>query len=895
VVGPIVGGVIATAFVEVLLKAQQFEQEVRSEVEAPLKRLGTSAQQAGADVDKGLRTATSSGTLRKLGDDAETAGNRINQGLLKGVSGGVTQLRGALPGVGGALDALGASAGSMSELVATGLAGAGAAFVAFGVKSVASFQESAQEVLHFKEVTGTTADEASRLVAVADDMGVSADDLSRSFGFLARSIATSPQKLEQLGVAIAHTNDGGVDLQNTFVNVIRALDGIQDPTTRAQVAQQAFGRSWQGIVKLIDEGASNIQDALASVPEFQRFNDADLKSSEDFRHSLDDLGDAVTGLERSLGEGLIPVLTDGAKQLTAITEAAIQAADVIGNFRSAVAKRAEKSDFFGDFLKGWRALTGAQLDNSQAAAKQETAQEKLNAAGQAASGLFDGIVAGNIAIAQSSGQVNIALDATTVALGDAGLEASHNLTILAAQTVAYDANTIAAGDAGAAYEKNAAAAKTAAEDQKALGAALVKVNSTWNEQAQAVSALSTVFAVQNETLFGAADAVAGVQDANGKLLESWKKNGVALGALNETGRTNLKLTEDLRNAIGVDLGQALLNAHGNYQAVTDTATKYRTEIEAEGKAAGLTKAQVQSYIAQLGLTPKDVQTLIRMSGQEEAHQKLLLLQGDLSHLTGEQFAQYTLAVDQGDFAKAEALVVKASQPVKVPFGADPTDFANQTGDAKKTAAEPTTSPLLTDTGPYDKDTGFAKQTAAQPATSTFLVDAGPYTSGVRGAKDAAVVAVTSPFHSDTAPYSGTINVAKNAAAASVFSELHGNTDPYDSAVGRAKAAAARSVTSDLNVRVHVDRFKIVPFQHGGPLAAGQVGLVGERGPELFMPGVSGQVISNAQLMTALSGVRGSLGRTVEFNFHGPVSFGSDRNAAVSDLSWFARWRMRTVA
>jgi len=40
----------------------------------------------------------------------------------------------------------------------------------------------------------------------------------------------------------------------------------------------------------------------------------------------------------------------------------------------------------------------------------------------------------------------------------------------------------------------------------------------------------------------------------------------------------------------------------------------------------------------------------------------------------------------------------------------------------------------------------------------------------------------------------------------------------------------------------------IPRQHGGPVRAGEAYLVGERGPELFVPGGSGQIVSNSQMI-----------------------------------------------
>jgi hypothetical protein len=50
--------------------------------------------------------------------------------------------------------------------------------------------------------------------------------------------------------------------------------------------------------------------------------------------------------------------------------------------------------------------------------------------------------------------------------------------------------------------------------------------------------------------------------------------------------------------------------------------------------------------------------------------------------------------------------------------------------------------------------------------------------------------------------------------------------------------------------------KPIPQQHGGPVRAGQPYIVGEVGAELFIPDVSGMIVSNASLMKALSQLQG---------------------------------------
>lgn len=49
---------------------------------------------------------------------------------------------------------------------------------------------------------------------------------------------------------------------------------------------------------------------------------------------------------------------------------------------------------------------------------------------------------------------------------------------------------------------------------------------------------------------------------------------------------------------------------------------------------------------------------------------------------------------------------------------------------------------------------------------------------------------------------------------------------------------------------------------GGPVAASTAYLVGEQGPELFIPNSAGQIIPNGELPMASSGVRGGDGASV---------------------------------
>lgn len=280
-------------------------------------------------------------SLGRIGAAAEDLGSKFHK---------------ALPGAAGDLQSFGAKLSGTADLFGAALPAAvvvgGVAIGAFAAKATADFQNLAQETLHFQQVAGGTAEEASRWVQTADDFGVSTEQLSGAMGKFEVSIGKSPEKLAALGVEIAHTKDGGVDLTGTFFNVIDAYNATSDETQKATIAQAAFGKQWQGLVKLLDAGSESVRSDFKSINDAQIFDQKDLQASEDFRLAMDDLSDKLQGLELTIGGAVVPELTrmadalgtvydisqkvSGSSGMGAVTNAFLEAADPIKQGTNAV-------------------------------------------------------------------------------------------------------------------------------------------------------------------------------------------------------------------------------------------------------------------------------------------------------------------------------------------------------------------------------------------------------------------------------------------------------------------------------------------------------------------------------------------------------------------------------
>lgn len=245
------------------------------------------------------------------------------KGFKKGVheaEGALSKFGHGLGGVGGPAGKLGQGVGELSHIMGKGLAlgalAGAAALGEFGKKAVEAFQGPAQAILHFKQVSGSTAIEASKFVAVGKLYGVTAEDLSTAIGKMNKTVGATPEKFKALNIELGKDARGGYDAQKTFLNVVAAYNATNDASKRALIGATAFGKGWQSVVKLLDTGTGKLSDDFAKVRDSELFDDKALEKSEEFRKSTHELGVAMEGLERKIGEALIPTLIKAAEKAT---------------------------------------------------------------------------------------------------------------------------------------------------------------------------------------------------------------------------------------------------------------------------------------------------------------------------------------------------------------------------------------------------------------------------------------------------------------------------------------------------------------------------------------------------------------------------------------------------
>jgi hypothetical protein len=184
-------------------------------------------------------------------------------------SNGFSKVRADIAAADGAIGKAKAGASGLGDMLRQNAApaaiAAGGALVAFGVKAVGAFQDAALSAGKFADATGLAVEDASRWIEVAGDLGIEASTIEGSFTKLNLAIANGKPALKDYGVEVVKTKDGVVDANATFLNARSAIAAIEDPTKRAQAAQQLFGKSYTQVAELLEMSAGDVQAALEGV------------------------------------------------------------------------------------------------------------------------------------------------------------------------------------------------------------------------------------------------------------------------------------------------------------------------------------------------------------------------------------------------------------------------------------------------------------------------------------------------------------------------------------------------------------------------------------------------------------------------------------------------------
>jgi hypothetical protein len=217
------------------------------------------------------------GNLKKMEVAANETGGAQGKlaGALKGMVGGANEVVQSLTGM---------------NLAQFSAVGAIIAVTSAVKQAIGEYTSYVQTIDKMAMATGTSTEEMSRLVQVADDFRVETSSL-------------------ETAMKLALQNGFTPTIENLATLADRYVS-IKDPTARAAEMQKIFGRSWADLVPMLEKGGAAIREASAGVSESLIVTEAAKERAEEYRLAMDAWNDAIMGAKYALAEELIPAMTD---------------------------------------------------------------------------------------------------------------------------------------------------------------------------------------------------------------------------------------------------------------------------------------------------------------------------------------------------------------------------------------------------------------------------------------------------------------------------------------------------------------------------------------------------------------------------------------------------------
>jgi hypothetical protein len=322
--------------------------------EAAFLKLDAAAAASGISLERhSVASVAASGKTKELGTTAEQTAGALQKDLRGGVDDIANALGGHLGPVSGTVttgirsmgnEILGAS-GVMK--VAAGAAIVGGVAVlglgAYALESVGKWAALGESVLKFQRLSGTTAEEASRLIYVMGELGISSDTASAAMFKMTRA---DPGKLHDLGVEIAYNADGSQNLAGTLDNVRAAYQATQDPVQRSLILFTAFGKAGQALGPYLAMSAEQLRIFNDEAAKHHAiFTQDELDQAHNYTLATRNMSAAMEGLGLELAKTIVPALTS----LVQVTTSGVESVD---RWATGVEGATKHAGFWNDVLQG---------------------------------------------------------------------------------------------------------------------------------------------------------------------------------------------------------------------------------------------------------------------------------------------------------------------------------------------------------------------------------------------------------------------------------------------------------------------------------------------------------------------------------------------------------------
>lgn len=195
----------------------------------------------------------------------------------------------------------------------------------------AVFKEAIDETVKFTgeanqlaKKLGVTATEASVLNVALGDVHSNAETFASATDKLTKQVRTNESALNDLGLV---TRDAGGHLRNSkdlMLDAIQVLNEYKEGTDRNLAAQVMFGKGAADITPLLKLNKEVMEEAEVKAHALGLVIGVEnVQATLAYRAAMNDVHDVLLGLEKAVGDALLPVLTDLGKWFSDIGPTAV--------------------------------------------------------------------------------------------------------------------------------------------------------------------------------------------------------------------------------------------------------------------------------------------------------------------------------------------------------------------------------------------------------------------------------------------------------------------------------------------------------------------------------------------------------------------------------------------
>ena len=542
------------------------------------------------------------------------------------------------------------------------------AFRAIGKSSDGSSTALSKMGISVTDLGGGASDTDNTVAALAQTVGGFAEAQGKTF---AGSLEIAKAKFGELKESIG----GGVlDVVNPLLNVATAAGEISPAAGDAAGKIGAIGAIGAGLVGSLSVGTGAVMKMKDQFTTLSGEGDnatRKMTGAGKAAGAIAAIGAAIAIYE--IASALNDAAFNAAKYDTALTDLStevIKTGEVSAkSFQKMAEASAKPADSLYDLLtisdtvsKSFK-LDGLTIQFDDAlrvlndlAASGDTAtlQSSLEALTRAQYSLGDGSQASQLAVAGFQNEL-------------AGIEGKLTAT-------AENAQAAAGSVAGLTTEMDLGGDMAAQTEEFLKGYDDQLKKTTMSQDAAAESAKAFADALENTTVID--DLIAGASDMG----STFKTFGTDIAALpKDIDLTKLALggyNEEQQKSIDalVSAGDAnskylsgLIEQGSSVDDVRGKADLLRLGYVKQAQQLGLNDEQTQKYLQTLGLTPEQVETAMKLSGDADARFRIEALQGIIAQTPPERLTNYKAAIDRGDYQGAARELANLAKEKDVPF------------------------------------------------------------------------------------------------------------------------------------------------------------------------------------------------------------------------------------